>query len=173
MGHAGTLDPLATGCLLVATENSTKLIPFLDGSDKTYIFSVAIDGTSPSLDLGTDITYTQSAIYKDKTPTELRDLLLHQTEQIPPKYSALHIDGKRSYELARQGIDITIDPRPITVKEVEILSFNPPFFTIKLRISSGGYIRSFAPLIGEFFGMPGGYITSLRRTSIHTDFCTL
>lgn len=169
MWHAGTLDPLASGCLLVATDNSTKLLPLLEWSDKAYIFTVDISGTTPSLDLGTDVTSFELSTYREKTPEELRDFLLSQTEQVPPRYSALHIDGKRAYELAREEVDFEIRPRPIQVKEVEIIRFSPPIFTISLRISSGGYIRSFAPIIGNFFGSDGGYITELRRTAIHTQ----
>lgn len=173
MWHAGTLDPLATGCLLIATEKSTKLLPLLEWSDKTYIFTVDISGSTPSLDLGTDITSFTLENYTARTPDELRDFLLTQTGQIPPRYSALHIDGKRAYELAREDITFEIRPRQIQVKNVEIIRFSPPIFTISLRISSGGYIRSFAPIIGEFFGTPGGYITELRRTEIHTQYADL
>lgn len=173
MWHAGTLDPLATGCLLIATEKSTKLLPLIEWSDKTYIFTVDISGGSPSLDLGTDITRFDIPTYQTRTPDELRNFLLSQTEQIPPKYSALHIDGKRAYELAREAVDFEIQPRPIQVKEVAVLDFAPPIFTISLRISSGGYIRSFAPVIGDFFGSPGGYITELRRTDIHMQYAHL
>ena len=120
IGHAGTLDPLASWCLLIATGNSTKLLPLLDGSEKTYIFSVRIDGSTPSLDLGTEVIEHTITSYTERTLVELRDFLLSQTEQIPPRY-----------------------------------------------------IRSFAPLIGEFYGVPGWYITSLRRTAIHTEHATL
>jgi tRNA pseudouridine55 synthase len=173
MWHAGTLDPLATWCLLLATGNSTKLLPLLEWSDKTYTFTVDISGSTPSLDLGTDITSFESCDYQEWTSDELREYLLAQTEQVPPRYSALHIDGKRAYELARDDIDFTIDTRPIQVKDVEILIFTPPIFTISLRISSGGYIRSLAPIIGRFFGTQGGYITQLRRTCIHTQYAHL
>lgn len=173
MWHAGTLDPLATWCLLIATEKSTKLLPLLEWSDKTYIFTVDISWTTPSLDRWTEITHHRYDIYPKRTSEELRDFLLTQTEQIPPKYSALHIDGKRAYELARESIDFEIQPRQIEVKNVEILKFAPPIFTISLRISSGGYIRSFAPIIGEFFGVSGWYVTELRRTIIHTHYTDL
>jgi tRNA pseudouridine55 synthase len=91
IGHAGTLDPLASGCLLIATGNSTKLLPLLDESEKTYIFSVRIDGSTPSLDLGTEVTEISMKSYTEKAPAELKEFLLAQTEQIPPRYSALHI----------------------------------------------------------------------------------
>jgi tRNA pseudouridine(55) synthase len=169
MWHAGTLDPLATWCLLIATDNSTKLLPLLEWSDKTYTFTIDISGTTTSLDLGTEVTEFEIETYWTRTATELRDFLLSQTEQIPPRYSALHIDGKRAYELAREDRDFEIPSRAIDVKEVQILRFAPPIFTISLRISSGGYIRSFAPIIGNFFWTPGWYITELRRTDIHTN----
>jgi tRNA pseudouridine55 synthase len=108
-----------------------------------------------------------------RTSDELRDFLLTQTEQIPPRYSALHIDGKRAYELAREDIEFEIQSRVIQVRDVQVLHFAPPVFTISLRISSGGYIRSFAPIIGEFLGTPGGHITQLRRTEIHTQYADL
>lgn len=173
IGHAGTLDPLASGCLLIATGNSTKLLPLLDGSEKTYIFSVRIDGSTPSLDLGTEVTEHSMKSYTEKTPAELEEFLLQQTTQVPPQYSALHIWGERAYDLARKWEVFDIQPRQIQVQHVEILDFSPPLFTIELRISSGWYIRSFAPVIGEFFGVSGGYVTALRRTMIHTAHATL
>ena len=173
MWHAGTLDPLATGCLLIATSNSTKLLPLLEWSDKTYIFTVDISGSTPSLDLGTPVSYHEKIEYQNRTLEELRSFLLAQKEQIPPKYSALHIDGKRAYELARENIEFDIKPRSIEVYSVEILMFSPPIFTIELCISSGWYVRSFAPIIGEFFWVPGWYITSLRRVEIVTGNTTL
>lgn len=173
IGHAGTLDPLATGCLLIATEKSTKLLPLIEWSKKTYIFSVNIDGTTPSLDLGTPVSYHEKKEYQNRSSEELREFLLAQKEQIPPKYSALHIDGKRAYELARENIEFDIKPRSIEVYSVEILMFTPPIFTIQLCISSGWYVRSFAPIIGEFFWVPGWYITSLRRIEIITEYTTL
>jgi tRNA pseudouridine55 synthase len=173
IGHAGTLDPLASGCLLIATGNSTKLLPLLDGSEKTYIFSVRIDGSTPSLDLGTEVTYNSMKSYTERTSSELRELLMSQTEQIPPRYSALHIWGERAYDLARKWEVFDIQARPIRVSDVKIISFAPPLFSIELRISSGGYIRSFAPLIAGFFGVSGGYVSALRRTMIHTEHATL
>lgn len=169
VGHAGTLDPLADGCLLIATDKSTKLLPLVEWSDKTYIFTVALDGTTASLDLDTTIVRHDTWGMISHTPDELREFLLSQTSQLPPKYSALHVDGKRAYERIRDGEDFSLKIRPIVVKSVSILDFSLPYITIELRISSGGYIRSFAPLIGEFFGLTGWYIIELRRTVIHTS----
>lgn len=173
MWHAWTLDPLATGCLLVATNNSTKLLPLLEWSDKTYEFTVDISGTSPSLDLGTKVTRSESKEYINKTHEELIEFLLSQTEQIPPQYSALHIDWRRAYELARENIDFTIKPRQIIVKDVRIIECTLPKITLSIRISSGWYIRSFAPIIWQFFGTDWGHITQLKRTIIHTQYANL
>ena len=170
MGHAGTLDPLATGCLLVATENSTKLLPLLDGSEKTYIFTVSLEWSTPSLDLWTDVTPCDTKNLTSHTSEELRDFLLSQTSQVPPRYSALHIGWQRAYDLARSGEEFEIQRRDIVVHGVQILDFSPPYFTIQMRLSSGWYVRSFAPLIGEFFGVDGWYITQLVRTQIHTHY---
>lgn len=102
IGHTGTLDPLATGCLLIATENSTKLIPELENTHKRYEFTVQLDGKTASLDLGTEIIPVDIRHIQQKTPETIKIFLESQTQQIPPKYSALHINGKRAYELARQ-----------------------------------------------------------------------
>lgn len=168
--HAGTLDPLATWCLLVATHNSTKLLPLLEWSEKSYIFTVNLSGRSASLDLGTEIIPMDISGLKIRTPEEVTTFLLSQKEQIPPKYSAIHIDGQRAYHLARNGEDFVMKPRMIEVKSVNITKYCPPYdITIELRISSGWYIRSFAPLLGEFFGVPWSwYVSYLRRTMIHT-----
>jgi tRNA pseudouridine55 synthase len=167
MGHTGTLDPLAAGCLLIATENSTKLIPLLEKQTKTYIFEVDISLSSDSLDLGTPTTIHDISSIRHRSPEELRDLLLRETSQIPPKYSALHIDGKRAYDLVRTGIDFEIPSRPIEISDVKILDLSLPRIQIQLSISAGGYIRSLAPVIALFFGIhDGGCITRLQRTRI-------
>lgn len=170
MGHAGTLDPLATGMILIATGEATKLIPYLEWGDKTYDFCVDISGSSPSLDAGTPIIWHSwdPDIYID--PTTLRNRLLEQTSQIPPTYSALHIDGQRAYTLARQGTLFEIPARSITVSDVLVTSIKLPKISLQMRISSGGYIRSFAPLIANWYNLPWGYIASLRRTAIHFPY---
>lgn len=169
MGHTGTLDPLATGCLLIATDNSTKLIPLLEKQTKTYIFEVDISFSSDSLDLGTPTTEHDISSMQPRSIEALRDLLLGETSQIPPKYSALHIDGKRAYDLVRTGVDFEIPSRPIEISEVQILDMSLPRITIELSISAGGYIRSLAPVIARFFGIhDAGCITRLQRTRIQS-----
>ncbi len=167
MGHTGTLDPLASGLLLIATDTSTKLIRALEGCDKTYIFTVRLDGTSETLDLGSTVLSIDTSNYKHISQGTLIKKLESLTEQVPPKHSALHINGARAYELARKWKDFDIPTRKIHVKDVKILDQKEFEITIQLRISSGGYIRSLAPEIGTFFGVNGGYITQLQRTILH------
>lgn len=167
MWHTGTLDPLATGALLIATDNSTKLISRLETADKRYLFTVDIGISSPSLDMEWGIESVSIESMRNHTIEEVREFLENQTTQIPPKYSAIHIDGKRAYELVRKWKEFDIPQRPISVSGVEIVDISLPKITIRLTISAGGYIRSFAPILGDFFGVPGGgCITSLHRERI-------
>lgn len=168
LGHCGTLDPLATGLLLVATEKSTKLIPLLETLEKRYEFTVRMDGTSESLDLGTPVSTVDTSGFHTRSSEEIRSFLESLTSQIPPRYSALHIDGKRAYELARAGEDFDLKPRPIQIRNIEISGQTDPYsLTLSLDVSSWGYIRSLAPVLSDFFWTPGGgYITALRRTEI-------
>ncbi len=173
IGHTGTLDPLATWCLLIATDNSTKLIPLLEKLEKSYSFKLRIDWTTPSLDMGTEILYHWMNGIVAHSREELISFLEQQKSQIPPGYSALKVDGVRSYERARKWETVILKERPIHIQEIEVPEFSPPEFEISLRISSGGYIRSLAKSIGEYFGLPGWYITELRRDAIHTTWYSL
>ncbi len=167
MWHTGTLDPLATGALLIATDSSTKLISRLEMANKTYLFTVDMSITSPSLDMEWAIERVNITSMKNHTIEEVREFLENHTTQIPPKYSAIHIDGKRAYELVRKWKEFHIPERPISVSGVEIVDITLPKITIRLTISAGGYIRSFAPLLGEFFWVPGGgCVTHLHRERI-------
>jgi tRNA pseudouridine55 synthase len=170
MGHIGTLDPFATGVMVIATGKSTKLIPLLEWSKKEYIFEVSLDGKSDSLDTDTLIIPISLDWYRERTEAEIRSFLLSQTSQIPPRYSALKIDGERSYNLARKGKEFEIWAREITVHEAQVIHQDYRKIQIRIVISSGWYIRSFAPLIGSFFWVEGWYISSLRRTRICTAY---
>jgi tRNA pseudouridine55 synthase len=167
MGHTGTLDPLATGWLLIATDNSTKLISRLENCAKTYVFTVDVSITSPSLDLEWNITPVDISTMQDHSNDAVASFLMSQISQLPPKYSAIHIWGKRAYDLVRKWVEFDIEQRPIEVSHVEILDKVLPKITIRLTISAGGYIRSFAPIIGDFFWVPGGgCITYLHREKV-------
>ncbi len=168
MWHTGTLDPLASGLLLIATRNSTKLIPELTFAKKRYTFTVRLDGETDSLDLGTPVRSVDTSHYTDRSPDELQQFLLQQTAQIPPRYSALHVDGKRAYERVREGEVFTLEERSIVIEDVEVIDLElPRSVSLSLTISSWWYIRSLACVIAWFFGITGGYISELRRTHIY------
>jgi tRNA pseudouridine55 synthase len=164
--HSGTLDPFATWCLIIATGKSTKLIPLLESSNKEYIATIRFDGKTDSLDTETPILPSQLSSFVWKQEDEIVDFLKSQKEQTPPKYSAIHIDGKRSYELARKGKEFVLKKRPIEVYEVEILERSEYEITLRMFVSSWCYMRSFWPTLWEFLGTDGWYLTSLRRTKI-------
>lgn len=166
-GHIGTLDPLATGLLLLASENSTKLLSLINSDKKTYRFCVHLDGKSTSLDAGEVIQKVDISQKIPRSNEEIRDFLLQLKKQTPPKFSALHINGRRAYELARDGVDFSLPERDIEITDVEIFLQTKNTIELSLTISSGGYIRSLAPVIGDFFGIEGGYISSLRREKLH------
>lgn len=175
--HTGTLDPLATGLLLVATGNSTKLIPYIDRARKTYIFTVRLDGTTPSCDLDTLVQYldrflldrAQKELSRESIEEVLEHSFLGKIEQIPPVYSAIRIKGQRAYDMARNGEKVTIPKREVEIFSSKILSFTFPEVTIEMEVSVGTYIRSIARDLGEKLGL-GGYVTMLHRSKIeHLD----
>lgn len=164
--HTGTLDPFATWCLIIATWKSTKLIPLLESSSKEYIATIRFDGKTDSFDTETPVIPANLSSFSWKSDTEIVEFLKSQTEQIPPKYSAIHIEGKRSYELARKGKDFILKKRPIEVYDVEVLERGPYELTLRMLISSWCYMRSFWPLLWEFLWTDWWFLTSLRRTKI-------
>jgi len=175
MGHTGTLDPLATGMLFVATGNYTKLIPFFEKDVKTYQTTFALNGTTPSYDSETDITFISKQQQKyfahHLTQEHIQHLLDAEfsgtISQVPPLYSAIKIDGKKALEYARSGKNIEIKSREVTIFSCKILSYRYPFLELEVTVSAGTYIRSLAHDLGEKL-KTGGYITDLRRIRIAT-----
>ncbi|MDP2090785.1 MAG: tRNA pseudouridine(55) synthase TruB [Candidatus Gracilibacteria bacterium] len=173
MGHTGTLDPLATGGLLVAVGNYTKLIPYFEKDTKEYVFTVNLDGVSPSFDLGTQVEFISSEaqkIAKESITNEKIEKLLNlnftgKISQIPPKYSALKMGGKKALDKIRSGEEFEMKAREVTIKDIELLDFSYPSATIRAVVSAGTYIRSIAYDLGDMLGT-GGYVTKLRRTKI-------
>ncbi len=168
VGHAGTLDPLATGLLIVCTGKATKHIDELQALTKEYIGTLKLGATTPSFDLETSIDCT--------FPTEhISEELISQTlakftgqiEQIPPTYSACKVDGHRAYKLARMGKVVELRPRPIVIEKIEMLNFDAERMELTLRIvcSKGTYIRALARDIGKAL-TSGAHLTALRRTRI-------
>lgn len=166
VGHAGTLDPLATGLLLICTGKSTKTINELQGQAKEYTGTITLGSTTPSYDLESEINETfPTAHITDALITETTAQFLGEIEQVPPIFSALKKDGKRLYEYAREGIEVEIKKRPITVHAFEITAIENNVVFFRVACSKGTYIRSLA----HDFGMAlnsGAHLSSLRRTKI-------
>jgi tRNA pseudouridine55 synthase len=166
VGHAGTLDPLATGLLIICTGKQTKSINEYQGQIKEYTGTFTVGGTTPSYDLESEVNET--------FPTEhITDELIHDTteqfigtiQQRPPIFSALKKDGKRLYELARKGETVDIPTREITINEFEITNIDLPKIDFRVVCSKGTYIRSLAFDFGKALNS-GGHLSTLRRTKI-------
>ncbi len=166
IGHTGTLDPDATGLLLVLFGNSTKLVPFLDYKDKEYIAEYAIGYTSDTLDMAGNVEKCDVEMIPDVPAIkEALDKLTGNLVQVPPKYSAIRVKGKHLYEYARKGEEIEIPKRNVTVFAHEYLSSNDDKVRVRIVCSSGTYIRSLAYDFGELIRIPS-IMASLQRTRI-------
>jgi tRNA pseudouridine55 synthase len=168
VGHAGTLDPLASGLMIICTGRYTKKINEFRDLDKEYVATIHLGATTPSFDLETetDEQYPTDHITEDLVIAVLKGFLGEQM-QLPPIYSAKLIAGKRAYEYARKGIDKILEPVAVYFREIELLSFCLPEIKIRLVCSKGTYIRSFARDVGLALNC-GGYLSSLERTAIGT-----
>ena len=166
VGHAGTLDPLATGLVIICTGKATKQIMQYQDLDKAYDAQVRLGSTTPSFDLETEIdeTFPWEHITQEMVSMSLKQFT-GELQQLPPQYSAKSVDGKRAYELARKGKTVELKPQQITINHLELLSFTPPDLTIQVECSKGTYIRSLARDIGISL-KSGGHLTGLRRTRI-------
>ncbi len=166
IGHAGTLDPLATGLLLICTGKFTKTINELQGQIKEYTGTITLGATTPSFDLETEIdaTFPIDHITDDMIHTTTT-AFIGEIEQIPPVFSALKKDGKRLYEYAREGKKVEIKKRLITITEFEITSIKLPEVKFRAVCSKGTYIRSLANDFGKALHS-GGHLSELRRTKI-------
>ena len=166
VGHAGTLDPLARGLMIVCTGKATRKIDDFRDLDKEYVATIHIGETTPSFDLETetDNRYPTDHITEEMVKNVLAGFLGEQ-KQLPPMYSAKLISGKRAYEFARKGIEKKLDPVTVFFKEIELLSFEIPEIKVRLLCSKGTYIRSFARDFGTAL-KSGGYLSSLERTAI-------
>lgn len=166
VGHAGTLDPLATGLMIVCTGRATKRIDEFRDLDKEYIATFHLGKTTPSFDLETetDKEYPSEHITGDMVKKVL-DNFIGEQQQLPPIYSAKLLDGKRAYEFARRGIEKELQPVKVIFHEIELISFNLPEVTVRLLCSKGTYIRSFARDLGVALGS-GAYLSALERTEI-------
>ncbi len=166
VGHAGTLDPLATGLLILCTGKSTKKIESFQGKEKEYIATLKLGATTPSFDMETeeDSNNDTSHITLGKIKEAVK-LFQGEIEQVPPIFSAVKIKGKRAFDYARNGEEVKLRSRKIVIRNIEIEAFDLPFVKIKVECSKGTYIRALARDIGEQLKC-GAYLTELRRTRI-------
>lgn len=168
VGHAGTLDPLATGVMIVVTGRSTKRIEELQAGVKEYIATIKLGATTPSFDLETEVdaTYPTEQITRELIDSVL-PRFMGRIEQVPPSFSACKVDGKRAYNMARKGHEVNLKPKVLVIDEIEVLDFDSESFIVTLRIvcSKGTYIRAIARDLGEALGS-GGHLIGLRRTRV-------
>jgi tRNA pseudouridine55 synthase len=166
IGHAGTLDPLATGILLVCIGRATKMVEALQAEEKEYVAELQLGATTPSGDMEHEVdqTYPTEHITREMVEQALQSLT-GEREQLPPLYSAKKVQGVRAYEFARAGEEIELKKALINIYELELLEYDMPRIKIRVRCSKGTYIRSLARDIGEALGS-GAYLTRLTRTRV-------
>lgn len=168
VGHAGTLDPLASGLMLLCLGKATKQIEQLQSGVKEYIAVLQLGATTPSFDLETpvDATFPTAHITRELIE-EVIPRFIGTIAQVPPSYSACKVDGKRAYQMARGGVEVELKPKTLVIDEIEILSFDDKNKTLGLRIvcSKGTYIRALARDIGQALNS-GAHLSSLRRTRV-------
>jgi tRNA pseudouridine55 synthase len=169
VGHAGTLDPLATGLLILCTGRATKSISQVQELDKTYHAVIRFGYSTPSFDEATDPDeYADwKHITREKLEKTLKNTFSGVISQAPPIYSAVKVKGKRLYKLARKGIDVKPEPRNVTIHEIHLLKFDLPEVELEIRCGKGTYIRSIAHELGIALGSRG-VLAGLRRTATGT-----
>lgn len=166
VGHAGTLDPLATGVLIVCTGRATKEIDRLQAGTKEYVADITLGATTPSFDLETEIDARYAWEHIDREAVErIIPQFVGEVMQVPPVFSAVKVDGKRAYNLARKGKDVELKAKPLKIDEIEILSFEAPLLRLRIVCSKGTYIRALARDIGEALDS-GAHLSALRRTRV-------
>ena len=165
VGHAGTLDPLATGLMIICTGPSTRRIEEFMGFEKEYTATIELGATTPSIDLETEIDdhFPVNHITEEMV-TEMLKKFTGEQLQVPPLFSAKFIDGKRAYKFARKGQDIELEPVKVNIREIELLSFSQSRISIRMVCGKGTYIRAFARDLGKSLNS-GAYISELRRTA--------
>ncbi len=166
VGHAGTLDPLATGLMILCTGKSTKKIESLQGLEKEYTATFKLGATTPSFDMESEEDSNRDTSHVTiELIEEAIKKFQGEIEQVPPIFSAVKVKGKRAFDYARNGEDIKLRPRKIVINNIEVESFNLPYLKIRVECSKGTYIRSLARDIGEELKC-GAYLTELRRTRV-------
>ena len=166
VGHAGTLDPLATGVLLLCTGKATKRIEELQKHTKEYEAEIMLGATTPSYDMEHPVnaTFPYEHITKEMVEKTLTQFIGYIAQR-PPLFSACKVDGKRAYDLARKGSDMELEPKQIRIDNIELLEYELPKIRIRVTCGKGTYIRSLARDIGEAL-QSGAYLTALTRTRV-------
>ncbi|MDR3250590.1 MAG: tRNA pseudouridine(55) synthase TruB [Tannerella sp.] len=166
VGHAGTLDPKATGVMILCTGSATKRIDIFQGQTKEYVATLMLGATTPSFDLEKEIdaTYPTSHITYETVENVLKTFV-GRIEQIPPAFSACKIDGKRAYKLAREGRETALKAKVLVIDEIELLEYRLPVIKIRVVCSKGTYIRALARDIGESLAS-GAHLIALERTRV-------
>ncbi len=166
VGHAGTLDPLASGVMIICTGKSTKLIESFQYQTKEYIATLRLGATTPSHDLETEIdaTYPVEHITRELVEQTL-PRFVGTISQVPPAFSACKVDGRRAYDMARKGHAVDLKPKELVIDEIELLSCELPEIKIRVVCSKGTYIRALARDIGEALGS-GAHLVGLIRTRV-------
>lgn len=166
VGHAGTLDPLATGVLIICTGRATRDIERLQAGSKEYVADLRLGATTPSFDLETEIDATYP--WEHITLASVEEVLPRfrgNVMQVPPVFSAVKVDGKRAYKFARKGEEVELKAKPLEISELEVLSFEAPILRLRVVCSKGTYIRALARDIGQALGS-GAHLIGLRRTRV-------
>lgn len=168
VGHSGTLDPLATGVVIICTGKKTKLIDSLQYDVKEYVATLQLGATTPSYDMEkeVDATYPTAHITRELVDATI-PLFLGEQWQVPPVFSAVQINGKRAYEYARKGQEVELKPKLLKIDEIDVLAFDAETMQLTIRVvcSKGTYIRALARDIGARLDS-GAYLTALRRTRV-------
>lgn len=166
VGHAGTLDPLATGVMILATGRCTKRIEELQSHTKEYVATLRLGATTPSFDLETEIDCERPWEHISLADVEaVLPMFVGRISQVPPAYSACKVDGKRAYKMARKGKEVSIRPKELLIESIELMPSELPEVAIRVVCGKGTYIRALARDIGERLGC-GAHLTALRRTKV-------
>jgi tRNA pseudouridine55 synthase len=166
VGHTGTLDPMATGVLVLCLGKATKKVQEMTGYDKEYVAEITLGATSNTDDAEGKITPDKNA--KKAAETEVKEALKNfagEIQQIPPQFSAKKVGGRRAYALARKGQEVKLEPREVTIHELELLDYKWPVLKCRVLCSKGTYIRALARDLGQILGC-GAYLSALERTKV-------
>ncbi|HSX08020.1 MAG TPA: tRNA pseudouridine(55) synthase TruB [Candidatus Saccharimonadales bacterium] len=165
VGHTGTLDPMATGLLVLLLGKDTRRAPELTKLDKTYLVTMHLGQTSTTGDSEGELTVVSTAQPELRDIQDLLDKTVGPGMQTPPQYSAIKVNGQRAYKLARAGKEVKLEPRPVTIKRLQLLGYSYPEVQFVAEVSSGTYIRSLVEDFGKALGT-GAYMSALRRTEV-------